>query len=202
MRKKKSINDNIQQPGVLEPSQDEDVGKYNSMQEDPDFELGTSIPTERELFLELSEREKTLPYLEQIVVNEANPHNNLKNYEPEVKTFKERAELLLPFVWMIWEGMVFFSTAGFHKLKRMGTDTKPKWYHKFNTPTFHLVALSYLLAITLVFVFEISKYGKVHSTKVDLVKGSAYEYNLNLALPIMIGQYLQFDQLAENTRKF
>jgi hypothetical protein len=108
-----------------------------------------------------------------------------------------------PFIMMVWDGLVFFSTTGFHKLKRMkNPDSKPKWWDKYNTPKGYLFGCLYLTAIVLVAIFEVSKYGLVKSTKVDLVTRKGYEYEINLGLPIMIGYWLQFDQLADYTRKF
>jgi hypothetical protein len=96
-----------------------------------------------------------------------------------------------PFLMMVWEGMVFFGTSGFHKLKRLkNPDIKAKWWHKYNTPKYYLFGCLYLAAMVMVVLFEVTKYGSVKSTKVDLITNKGYEYEINRGVPIMNGIYL------------
>lgn len=106
-------------------------------------------------------------------------------------------EVLQFVMFMIWDGMAFFSTGGYHKLKRMKDPSiKPRFYDKYMTPNSVLFGFLYSIAVVLVIVFEVSKYGTVLSTKVDLETKNAFEYDMNTGLPVMHSIYIHFSQLA------
>lgn len=76
---------------------------------------------------------------------------------------------------MIWDGMGFFSTSGYHKLKRMvNSDIKVNWYDKYLTPQGFIIGMMYLISILAVLIWETRKYNTVMSTKADLVEEKIY----------------------------
>lgn len=129
--------------------------------------------------------------------NELKTHDEMVASEPKLISCKEKLEYAQPFFFMIWDGLGFFSTSGFHKLKRMADPKARKnWYDKYLTPQGYIFGIMYIIAIILVIVFEFSKYNSVSSTKVDLISEPFYQYHLNLGQPVIHGIWLKFDQLA------
>lgn len=99
--------------------------------------------------------------------------------------------------------MAFFSVNGYHKLKRIQSpNKKTKCWDRYKTPDSMIFGLLYLIAVILVLVFEVSKYGSVLTTKVDLIQDSAFQYDVNQGLPVMHGIWLDFKPLAEKARSF
>lgn len=94
---------------------------------------------------------------------------------------------------MIWDGMAFFSVNGYHKLQRMKKpDKKNRCYDRYKTPDSVVLGFFYLVAVILVLVFEVSKYGTVLSMKVDLESLGGYAFDLNTGSPLMHGFWLNF----------
>lgn len=67
-----------------------------------------------------------------IHANERKDHLELANLPPNLSTCRSKLQYTSPFFFMMWDGMGFFSTNGFHKLKRMANpNAGAKWYDKY-----------------------------------------------------------------------
>lgn len=100
--------------------------------------------------------------LEIIRENESHECDELRILEPTFNTCKTRCELFQFFLFMIWDGMGFFSVKGYHKLKRMKKPhRRNKCYDRYKTPENVTWGLVYLVSIILVVIFEVSKYGTI-----------------------------------------
>lgn len=124
--------------------------------------------TERELLTEIprqltGSQEKCCacdhPLLEMIGQNEKNDLTELANLPPNLTTCKAKMDYLNPFFFMMWDGMSFFSTNGFHKLKRIADETSvKKWYDQFLSPRAVVLGSMYLIVLFCVFFFEFKTY--------------------------------------------
>lgn len=160
---------------------DSEVYMLNEKQEKT---IDNLIQKEDEIDMELLENSRFLTnekqLIDQVMENEAHDCFELRNLSPSYISCSSKFELAQFFLFMIWDGMAFFSVRGYHKLKRMKKPgRKQRCYDRYKTPDSVVMGFLYLVAATLVIIFEASKYGTIHHTKIDLMQEGGYSYNLN-----------------------
>jgi glycyl-tRNA synthetase beta subunit len=101
---------------------------------------------------------------------------------------------------MVWDGLGFFGTST-HKLDRL-RGKKVTFFTKMGTKQAQFMMVLYLVAIIMVLIFEVGKFGTVSSVKIDLESKTMYEYNANQGLMICYGHWIFIEPLVQKARIF